>query len=206
MYAPHPFVLTSAHIIAVLPEHLRSQIFRAVFVAGNNPNLHFAPEEYKPKFREIWQHTLDSIKKEGYLSPSASIFGITILAGVGTEWASNIIGDDKRYWAAYPNLAPSYESWQPKNEIISVAFKDDMTLFSRNQVVPLDGWCEVFCKAKVTRVLVTPEQYGCKEVGHVGMFKEGQDNVWEMIRDIIVDGKIPDRGDIRRWNQGKARL
>jgi predicted alpha/beta hydrolase len=156
--------------------------------------------------RSIWQHTLDSIQKDGYLSPEGSIFGITIPAGAATEWARSILGDDKRYLAGDSNLAPFYKSWQPENEIISVAFEDDITLFSRNQTVPLDAWCDVFTRAKMTRVLVTPEQYGKKEVGHMGMFKDGQSEIWEMLRDIIVDGKIPDKGDIRRWNQGKARL
>jgi predicted alpha/beta hydrolase len=125
-------------------------------------------------------------------------------AGIGGEWSSNIGGEDTRYYAGNPDLKAFYDSWAPGTEVISVAFDDDITLFSSPK--PIDEWCKLLPQAKMTRILVSPEQYGWNTVGHIGMFKEGQEGVWEVMRDIIVDGKLPAMGDVRRWNQGKAML
>ena len=157
-------------------------------------------------FRGIWTDILEITKKEGYFPRGASILGITTLAGIANQWGAGVLSEDKRYFANFPELTQFYALWEPKNEIISLAFKDDMTLLVYGNVAPIDGWCEVHTKARITRVFLSPEEVGQKEVNHVGMFKEGKKEVWEMICDIAVEGKLPDRGEIRRWNQGKAKL
>lgn len=192
--------------MALLPDSLRSQIFRPVFISANNPNWQHAPAHFVPIFREIWTKSLNASLKEGYLPRSASYFAVTLPAGPAIEWASTMLANDKRYIAGYPKLTSFYTSWEPNNEIISVAFKGDPTIMSQEEPVPIDAWCEVFTKARITRVLVSPEDYGWKEIGHVGMFKAGHDGLWELIRNVIVDGQIPAKGKIRRWNQGKSRL
>jgi hypothetical protein len=192
--------------MALLPDELRSQIFRAVFVAVNNPNWQNAPKDFVPTFLEMWTKTLNCVKKEGYLSRGGSFFQIILPAGAALELANGMLSENRKYFAGNPELASRYTSWDPKNEIISLAFADDATLMSQNPPVPIDEWCQVFPKAKMTRVLVSPDEFGAKEIGHTGMFREGNERVWEMIRDIIVDGRIPDNGAIRRWNQGKAKL
>ena len=192
--------------MAFLPDALRSQIFRAVFVSANNPNWQYAPTDFVPAFREIWTKTVNASVKEGYLPRSASYFAVTLPAGPAIEWSSGMLSEDKRYLAGNPKLTSFYTSWEPKNEIISIAFKDDATIMGQEEPVPIDAWCEVHTKAKITRVLVTPDEYGWNEIGHVGMFKDGHEDLWELIRNIIVDGKIPEKGKTRRWNQGKSRL
>ena len=199
-------LLITGQIIALLPDELRSQIFRAVFVAVINPNWQHAPEDFVPTFLETWTKTLNRIKKDGYLSRDGSIFQIILPAGAAIEWVNGLLSDNKKYLAANPVLEPRYTSWDPKNEIISLVFKDDVTLMSQIPPVTVDAWCQLYTKAKITRVLVSPDQFGAREVGHTGMFREGNELVWEMIRDILVDAKIPDKGSIRRWNQGKARF
>jgi len=198
--------LSLAHIMALLPETLRSQIFRAVFISANNPNWQYVPPKFVPTFREIWTKTRNASVKEGYLPRSASFFGVTLPAGPAIEWSSGMLSEDKRYLAGTPKLTSFYTSWEPKNEIISIAFKDDITIMRQEEPVPIDAWCEIHTKAKITRVLLSPDEYGGKEIGHVGMFKDGHEDVWELIRNIIMDGKIPDKGKTRRWNQGKSRL
>jgi predicted alpha/beta hydrolase len=152
----------------------------------------------------MWTHALELTKEKGYFPPEASVFKITLPFGIGMEWSSRIAGDDKRYFAGDPDLSSFYTSWKPTKEVISVAFNDDIILFSTPG--PIDEWCELLPQAKMTRIIVSPDNYGWTPVGHIGMFKEGQEGVWELIRDIISDGKLPTRGDIRRWNQGKAKL
>ena len=192
--------------MALLPDKLRSEIFRAVFVGVNNPNWQNAPKDFVPTFLDMWTKTLSCIKNEGFLRREDNMFQIVLPAGTALEWVNGMLSDDKKYLAGTPGLESRYTSWDPKNEIISLAFQDDATLMSQNPPIPIDEWCQVFPKAKITRVLVSPDQVGAKEIGHTGMFREGNERVWEMIRDILVDGKIPDQGSIRRWNQGKARL
>jgi hypothetical protein len=192
--------------MALLPDTLRSQIFRAVFVSANNPNSQYAPPALVRTFREIWTKSLNATMKEGYLPRSASFFGVALPGGPAIEWSIGMLSEDKRYIAGNSKLTSFYTSWDPKNEIISIAFKDDATIMGQEEPVPMDAWCEVHTKAKITRVLVSPDDYGWKEIGHVGMFKDGQDDVWELIRDIIVEGKIPDKAKVRQWNHGKSRL
>lgn len=190
----------------LLPERLRLQIFRAVFVAANNPHWQYVPAHFVGKFREIWTNAMDITQEKGYLPRSALMFAITLPAGPALEWGRAILGDDKRYLAGTPEVASLYTSWVPKNEIISLVFSDDIVLISQVDPVSIDAWCDVLTQARITRVLISPEAYGWNRIGHVGMFKEYQDGVWEMIRDIIIDGKIPSKGATRRWNQGKSRL
>jgi hypothetical protein len=192
--------------MALLPDTLRSQIFRAVFVSANNPNSQYAPPALVRTFREIWTKSLNATMKEGYLPRSASFFGVALPGGPAIEWSIGMLSEDKRYIAGNSKLTSFYTSWDPKNEIISIAFKDDATIMGQEEPVPMDAWCEVHTKAKITRVLVSPDDYGWKEIGHVGMFKDGHDDVWELIRDIIVEGKIPDKAKVRQWNHGKSRL
>jgi hypothetical protein len=196
----------SGHIMPLLPEGLRSQIFRAVFVAVNSPHWQNVPAHFVDKFREIWSNAMDMTQKKGYLPRSALAFAITLPAGPALEWGRAMLGVDKRYLAGIPEVASFYTSWIPKNEIISLVFSDDMVLLSQKDPVPIDAWCDVLTQARITRVLISPKKYGWMEVGHVGMFKEYQDGLWEMIHDIIMDGKIPSKGVTRRWNQDKARL
>jgi len=152
----------------------------------------------------MWTNALELTKQKGYFPPEASLFKITLPAGIGGEWSSNIGGEDTRYYAGNPDLKGFYDSWAPSTEVISVAFDDDITLFSSPK--PIDEWCKLLPQAKMTRILISPEQYGWNTVGHIGMFKEGQEGVWEVMRNIIVDGKLPAMGDVRRWNQGKSML
>jgi hypothetical protein len=198
--------LSSAHILALLPDALRSQIFRAAYIAANNPHWSFAPSHFLPSFREMWTRALEVSKKEGYLRRDGSVFAITLPAGPAIEWLSAMLADDSRYFAGNPNLVSRYTSWQPKNEIISLVFKDDLTIMSQEEPVPMDAWCDVFTNARITRVLVSPEEYGWTEIGHVGMFREGHEGLWKLIGHIAVDGKLPDKGKIRRWNQGESKL
>lgn len=152
----------------------------------------------------MWTHALELTKEKGYFPPEASLFRIALPYGIGAEWSSNICGEDKRYFAGNPNLGAFYASWKPSTEVISLAFQDDIALFGIPG--PIDEWCELLPKAKMTRIIISPEENGWDRVDHIGMYKEGQEGVWELMRDIIVDGKLPTKGEIRRWNQGKAML
>jgi len=152
----------------------------------------------------MWTRALELTKEKGYFPPEASLFKISLPYGVGAQWSSKIGGDDKRYLAGDPDLSPFYNSWKPSKEVISVAFQDDITLFGSPR--PIDEWCKLLPHAKMTRIIVSPEEYGWNRVDHIGMFKEGQESVWGLMRDIIVDGKLPTKGEIRRWNQGIAKL
>lgn len=154
--------------------------------------------------RSLWTNAVDLTKEKGYFPPEASLFKIILPFGVGTEWSSKIGGDDIRYFAGVPSLSPFYSSWNPGKEVISMAFQDDITLFSTPKSI--DEWCKLLPQAKMTRIMITPEQYDWDTIGHIGMFKEGQEGVWELLRDIIVDGRLPAKGEIRRWNQEKAKL
>lgn len=157
-------------------------------------------------FRGKWIQTLNVIEKYGYLPASEGVFGIILPRRLSSEWALSIINGDERWRAADPELSPSYTSWEPQNEIIALAFQDDITLISRGNVAPIDGWCEVHTGAAKVRVYLTPEECGRTEVGHIGMFRGEPDVVWNIIRDTIVHGKIPNKGDIRRWKPGNSRL
>jgi hypothetical protein len=145
-------------------------------------------------------------KKEGYFPKEASIFSCELPAGCGLEWIECLLNDDKRYFAAVPAVEHFYTSWQPRNEIISLCFSDDMVIYGQPEPVPMDEWCVVHTRANMIRVMVSPAQYSTTAVGHVGMFKDGQIKVWEMMRDIIVYGILPREGNVRRWNLGKSRL
>lgn len=152
----------------------------------------------------MWANAVELTKEKGYFPPEASLFKIMLPFGVGTEWSSKIGGDDIRYLAGDPALSPFYSSWTPDKEVISVAFQDDITLFSTTK--PIDEWCKLLPRAKMTRIIITPEENGWDTVGHIGMFKEGQEGVWELLREIIVEGRLPAKGEIRRWNQEQAKL
>jgi predicted alpha/beta hydrolase len=198
-----PYIHTG-HIIPLLSDNLRSKVSRAVLVAVTNPNWQIAPSQLTEKMRSHWTNAVELTAKKGYFPPEASFFKITLPFGVGTEWSSKIGGEDIRYFAGDPSLSPFYSSWNPDKEVISVAFQDDNTLFSTPKAI--DEWCKLLPRAKMTRLMVDPEEFGWDTVGHIGMFKEGQEGVWELIRDIIVDGRLPTKGEIRRWNQGGAKL
>jgi len=198
--------LISGHIAALLPECLRAQIHRTVFMAVNNANWQHVPSEIRELARQQWLEAIDTIKEEGYFPPSASIFGCTLPAGCGMEWTEAISGDDKRYYAGNPKVAHFYTSWEPTNEIISLVFSDDVTIFGQSEPTAVDAWCAVHTRAKITRVMVSPKDYGTSAVGHVGMFREGQIRLWEVIGDIILYGRLPKKGRFRRWNLGKVRL
>jgi hypothetical protein len=152
----------------------------------------------------MWTQAVELTKQNGYFPPEASLFKIMLPAGVGAQWSSNIGGEDTRYFAGDPDLSSFYTSWEPSKEVISLAFQDDITLFSTPK--PIDEWCKLLPRAKITRIMISPEQFGWNTVGHIGMFKDGQEGVWELMRDIIVGGKLPTKGEIRRWNEGKAKL
>ena len=155
---------------------------------------------------EQWTKSIEITKREGYFPKSATIFSCEIPAGCGVEWAEAVISDDKRYYAGNPKLTHFYTSWQPKNELISLVFSDDGTILGQSEPVPMDEWCAVHTRANMVRVLVSPKDFGLTTVGHVGMFKDGQMKVWEMMRDIMVSGKIPGIGKVRRWNLENSRL
>jgi len=189
----------------LIPEKLRSQIYRPIFLAANNPNYQFVPADYLPMFLDIWTNTLKAAEKEGYLPKSASYFGVALPAGAAIEWARGMLSENHRYFAAQPELVSFYTSWNPKNGLVSLVFADDVTNFGLDDKLPVDGWCDVLSSATITRVLVSPEEYGMEQVGHVGMFKRGNEKAWELMRDLAVDGKLP-KGKVRRWNQGKVKL
>jgi hypothetical protein len=116
-----------------------------------------------------------------------------------------MLAEDHRYFAANPELTSFYTSWRPKNGLVSLVFEDDVTNFGLDDKLPVDGWCDVLSSATITRILVSPKEYEMQEVGHVGMFKRANEKAWELMRDLVVDGKIP-RGKVRRWNQGQVKL
>ena len=182
------------HIMALLPPGLRTRIHRAVFVAVNNPNWHYFPASPTFNFRKYWEPVPDMIVSRGYLLAGETRIRVTTPAGVGLEWVLGMIGDDKRYFAGIPALTRLYTSWDV--ETLAIAFDDDPVLPGKKPF-PVDGWCDVHVNAKITRILVTPK----KEVEHSGMFKR-QSGVWEMMRDLIIDGFIPE-GNTRRWNHSK---
>ena len=197
--------LHEGHIIPLLPNELRSKTFRTVLIAVNNPNWQSAPPHFQERMHSMWSHALELTKEKGYFPPEASLFRIALPYGIGAEWSSHIGGDDRRYFAGNSDLSSFYNSWKPSQEVISFAFQDDITLFGIPG--PIDDWCGLLPQAKMTRIIVSPEENGWDRVDHIGMFKEGQVGVWELMRDIIVEGKFPTKGALyRRWNQGNAKL
>jgi hypothetical protein len=178
-----------------------------VFVAVNNPNWQHAPQDGLGEvFRRHWEKGIELTKREGYFPPEASTFQVTIPAGCGLEWGRSIMQDDKRYFAGNPDISSFYTSWQPRNEIISLVFSDDILIFRQVEPKSIDGWCETLTSARVTRVLVHPQDYGANEIGHVGMFKDEEGRIWDIMRDSLIKGEIPSPSSVRRWNQGKSKL
>jgi len=173
-------------------------------VGAINPNLNFIPPHIAPAMLRYWKLVIQTIHTEGYLPRSATFFSVIMPAGAGLEWATYISGSDKRYLAAIPHLTSAFAQWRPKNEVISVVWSDDGSQYFDSKTVT-DGWCDVLESARCVRVCVGPGDVGEKEVGHTGMFKEGQTRCFELLRGMCVDGVVPEFGEIRRWNQEQAK-
>jgi len=188
-----------------LPEKLRSQIYRPILLAANNPDYQFIPTENLEDFLDGWIKTFRAAEKDGYLPKSVSYFGISLPVEPAIKWTRAMLADGQRYFAANPEVISLHKSWRPKNGLISLAFDDDVTISGLNDKLNMDAWCNVLPNATITRVLVPHAEYGLKRVGHVGMFKRENEKAWELMRDLAVHGKIPS-GKVRRWIQGKAQL
>jgi predicted alpha/beta hydrolase len=197
--------LIEGHIMPVLPEELRSQIYRPIFLAANNAIYQFIPPEKLDDFLDTWIMTIKAAEKDGHLPKSVSYFGISLPAKPALEWNRAMLAEGQRHFAANPELVSFFRSWKPKNGLFSLAFDDDLSISNQNDNLNMDGWCDVFPSATITRVLVPHADYGMEKVGHIGMFKRENEKAWELMKDLAVHGRIPN-GKVRRWIQGKSQL
>lgn len=165
--------------LGLTPNH---QLIKAMYCFGTGAGWHgYMPLSERIKVQVIWNIVFPPmVAASGYLPWSKLKMGADLPKHVYQQWRKWC--NNPTYFFGDPEHKYLHDVYaQIKTPIYAVAALDDAWALPASR----HAFMQHYTQAPMHYIDITPQQYGLKDIGHMGYFRKGSEKIWQDIFDTF---------------------
>lgn len=165
--------------LGLTPNH---QLIKAMYCFGTGAGWHgYMPLSERIKVQVIWNIVFPPmVAASGYLPWSKLKMGADLPKHVYQQWRKWC--NNPTYFFGDPEHKYLHNVYaQIKTPIYAVAALDDAWALPASR----HAFMQHYTQAPMHYIDITPQQYGLKDIGHMGYFRKGSEKIWQDICDTF---------------------